>query len=163
MFGVQTQETTAVLEAAAGVTAAPLPTCNLSQILSAQHQLNAAALFSSNPPQYLINAQQLQVAGVAAAAAAAAIEGSPARRRRPLNLMSFEGIELVHHNSNRELHQAEKIVENAEQLQKSAFRFDTITPKRTSSPRTTTDDDEATDEQGINGKIGLTYLVTYKF
>lgn len=124
MFGVQAADPT-TLES----TGAPHPTCNLSQILSAQHQMNAAALFSSNPPQYLINAQQLQAAAVANAE-----QNSPARRRRPLNLMSFEGIELVHHNSNRELHQAEKIVETAEQLQKSAFRFDTITPKRSTSP-----------------------------
>lgn len=112
MFGIQAQDS--------------IPqTCNLSQILSAQHQMNAAALFSSNPLQYIINAQQqLQVSA----------ESSLARTRRPLNLMSFEGIELVHHNANnRELHQAEKIVESAEQQQKTAFRFDTITPKRSTT------------------------------
>lgn len=124
---------------------APLQTCNLSQIMSAQHQMNASALFSSNPPQYIINAQQLQ---------AVAAESSPARHRRPLNLLSFEGIELVHHNANRELHQAEKIVENAEQQQKTAFRFDTITPKRPLEASTSTvDETEENGELKLEGKI----------
>lgn len=149
MFGVQSPE---LAELATG---AQLQTCNLSQVLSAQHQMNTAALFSSNPPQYLINAQQLQ-----AAAAAASAENSPARRRRPLNLMSFEGIELVHHNPNRELHQAEKIVETAE---KSAFRFDTITPKKQLSPQTVSSqaknvvEDSSDEELKKRGKTNHNY------
>lgn len=80
-----------------------------------QHRLNAA-LFSSNPPQYLIQAQQLQQQQ----------QQQPSRPspRRPLNLLSFEGVELVHHNANRELHQAEKLAAS------NAFQFDTITPKK---------------------------------
>lgn len=54
---------------------------------------------------------------------------SPKSPRR-LNLMSFEGVELVHHNANRELHQAEKLVETAAQQNKTAFQFDTMTPKK---------------------------------
>lgn len=46
--------------------------------------------------------------------------------RPPLNLIGFEGVELVHHNANRELHQAEKL---ATEQHKNAFQFDTITPK----------------------------------
>lgn len=81
-------------------------------------QQATSALFSSNPPQYLIQAHELQRNG-----------RSPKSPRR-LNLMSFEGVELVHHNVNRELHQAEKLVETAAQQNKTAFQFDTMTPKK---------------------------------
>lgn len=88
-------------------------------VTARQHQQLNAALFSSNPPQYLIQAQQLQQQSRSPRAGA--------NRPPGLHLMSFEGVELVHHNAaTRELHQAEKL---ATEQHKNAFQFDTITPK----------------------------------
>lgn len=99
---------------------------NLHSLNATQHQLNAA-LFSSNPPQYIIQAHGIHNNG-----------RSPKSPRR-LNLRSFdqqfEGIELqtTNPNPNRELHMAEKLVEIAAQQNKNAFQFDTMTPKKPSS------------------------------
>ncbi|XP_063707081.1 transmembrane protein 132E [Culicoides brevitarsis] len=102
----------------AAVNPVPSTSQQQPQPASASHRIPqqhaaTSGLFSNNPPQYLIQAHELQRNGK-----------SPKSPRR-LNLMSFEGVELVHHNANRELHQAEKLVETA-----NNFQFDTMTPKK---------------------------------